>query len=93
MWHLTPSLKMRSRYDNYINFLLGGDLNRIKIDRILDSYGALKQVISVPTRNTSVLENVITDLHSFYNPPTSLTPLQVDAGKKVNEKVEDFHKI
>ena len=29
-----------------------------------------------------MLENVITDLHSFYHPPTSLTPLQVDAGKK-----------
>ena len=42
----------------------------------------MKQVISVPTRKGAVLEKVITDMHSFYHPPTSLPPLQVDERKK-----------
>ena len=73
---------LRSQYDNEINFLLGGDLNRLVIEPILDSYGALQQVISTGTRNNAILENIITDLHSFYYPPTTLQPLQVDQGKK-----------
>ena len=73
---------LRSKFDNEIHFLLGGDLNRLKIEPILDSYGALKQVISTGTRKGATLENIITDLHSFYHPPTTLTPLQVDEGKK-----------
>ena len=73
---------LRSRYDNEIHFLLGGDLNRLKIEPILDSYGALQQVVSTGTRNGATLENIITDLHSFYHPPTTLPPLQVDEEKK-----------
>ena len=73
---------LRSQYDNEIHFLLGGDLNRLKIEPILDSYGALKQVISTGTRKGATLENIITDLHSFYHPPTTLPPLQLDEGKK-----------
>ena len=81
--HIIESIHvLRSRFDNDIHFLLDGDLNRIKIDRILDSYGALRQVISVPTRKQAVLENVITDLHTLYHPPTTLAPLQVDEGAK-----------
>ena len=52
------------------------------IEPILDSYGALQQVISTGTRNGAILENIITDLHSFYHPPTTLQPLKVDQGKK-----------
>ena len=48
---------------------------------ILESYGALKQFISVPTRNNATLEIILTDLHSFYHPPTTLPPLQVDSYK------------
>ena len=66
---------LRSRYDNEIHFLLGGDLNRLKIEPILYSYGALKQVISTGTRKDATLENIITDLHSFYHLPNTLPPL------------------
>ena len=48
----------------------------------MDSYGALKQVISTGTRKGATLENIITDLHSFYHPPTTLDPLKLDEGKK-----------
>ena len=71
---------VRSTQDN-VNFLIGGDLNRLKIDEILECHGALKQIVSVPTRINSTLEKILTDLHPFYHPPTTLPPLQVDAGK------------
>jgi hypothetical protein len=44
---------LRAKYDNEIHFLLGGDFNRLDISDILDSYGALKQIISVSTRKSA----------------------------------------
>ena len=73
---------LRAKYDNNVNFILGGDFNRLPIINILDSYGSLKQVCSVPTRKSATLEILLTDLHTLYHPPTSLPPLQVDEGVK-----------
>jgi hypothetical protein len=53
----------------------------LDITEILDSYGALQQIISVPTRKSATLEILLTDLHTMYHPPTTLPPLQVDANK------------
>ena len=69
-------------FDGEIHFLLGGDFNRLKIGPILDSYGALKQFVSVPTRGGAILEILLTDLHPFYHAPTTLDPLQVDTDKQ-----------
>ena len=46
---------LRSRFDNEVNFILGGDFNRINISSILDAYGALNQLVSVPTRKGATL--------------------------------------
>ena len=73
--------QVRAKYDNDVHFLVGGDFNRLEITDILDSYGALKQIISVPTRKTALLEIILTDLHTLFHPPTTLPPLQVDTGK------------
>ena len=70
-----------ARYDNEVHFLLGGDFNQVGISDILDSYGALKQLISVSTRNSATLEIILSDLHTVFHPPTTLPPLQVDEGK------------
>ena len=72
---------IRAKYNNDVSFLVGGDFNRLDISDILDSYGALKQVISVPTRKTATLEIILTDLHALFHPPTTLPPLQVDSDK------------
>ena len=72
---------LRSRYDNEVNFICGGDFNHLNITSILDSYGALNQLVSIPTRNNSKLEIILSDLHSLYHPPTTLPPLQVDENK------------
>ena len=70
---------IRAKFTNEIKFLIGGDFNRLNVSEILESYGALKQVCSVPTRKQAILEILITDLHSYYYPPTTLPPLQVDS--------------
>ena len=81
---------LRAQYDNEINFCIGGDFNRLDISDILDSYGGLKQIISVPTRKTATLSIVLTDLHSFFHPPTTIPPLQVDSDKKGKDGDHDI---
>ena len=71
---------LRSQYDNKINYLIAGDLNLLKIDRILEAYGPLRQIITSATRESAILENIITDLHTLYQTPQCLPPLQVDEG-------------
>ena len=72
---------LRARYDNEVNFIIAGDFNRLDPTDILDSYGALHQVITVPTRKAAALEIIMTDLHTHYHAPTTIPPLQVDEGK------------
>ena len=40
---------LRAQYDTMINYLISGDLNRVKVDRILDSYWPLRQIITAST--------------------------------------------
>ena len=80
--HIIDSIHtLRAKYNNEVNFLISGDFNRLDISDILDCYGAIKQICSVPTRNSATLEIVLTDLHTLYHPPTTLPPLQVDSDK------------
>ena len=72
---------LRAQYDNRVNYLIGGDLNQLKIDRILDAYGSLRQIISFGTRKSAILEKIITDLHTLFQPPRCLPPIQVDEDK------------
>ena len=73
---------LRAKYDNEIGLVISGDFNRLDITDILECYGGLRQICTVPTRKFATLEIVLTDLHSMFHPPTTLPPLQVDAGKK-----------
>ena len=80
---------VRAKYDNEINCLIGGDFNRLDYSEILDCYGGLKQIISVPTRKQATLEILLTDLHALYHPPTTLPPLQVDPDKAGKDSDHD----
>ena len=81
--HIIETIHMlRATYDNQISVLISGDFNRIDITDILECYGGLRQIISVPTRQSATLEIVLTDLQSMFHPPTTLPPLQVDTDKK-----------
>ena len=77
--HIIDSIYLlRAKYDDEIKFLIAGDFNQTCIDRVLDSYGPLRQIIKGATRMSAILENVLTDLHTLYQPPDYLSPLQVD---------------
>ena len=82
-WSLIETMYMvQSQYDDPVNYLISGDFNRTNIDDIFDSNGSLHQICSVPTRFTSTLEYVITDLHTLIHPATTLPPLEQDEGSK-----------
>ena len=68
----------QSLCEKQLKYFIAGDVNRTDISDILDSNGRLQQICSVPTRNASVLENVITDLATFYHEATTLPPLEND---------------
>ena len=95
--HVIDSIHLlRSKYDDQIKFLIAGDVNRMKVDRILDAYGPLRQIISAGTRLSAILENVLTDLHTVYQPPDYLSPLQVDAdqiGEDSDHRIIMIHPI
>lgn len=61
---------------------MAGDYNRVNIQDILISYGALQQICGVPTRKGATLQLILTDLHTYMHPPTACPPIQVDKGKK-----------
>ena len=73
---------IRAKYDTKVNFLLAGDFNRVGVQEILDSYGALHQVCGVPTRKGASLQLILTDLHTYMHPPTAQLPMQKDEGAK-----------
>jgi hypothetical protein len=73
---------VRAKYNNNVHFLIGGDFNLVGVQDILDSYGGLQQMCSVPTRKGATLQLILTDLHTFMHPPSSHPPRQVDEGKK-----------
>ena len=81
--HLIRTVHLsRAKYNNEVHFLLAGDYNRVGVQEILHSYGALQQICDVPTRKGATLQLIITDLHSFMYPPTAQPPMQKDERAK-----------
>ena len=81
---------VQSRYGCQVRFLISGDFNKVSIEDILESNGALHQVCSVATRNQTTLELVITDMATMFHPPTTLPPLNQDensSGKPADHNV------
>ena len=80
---------IRSKYNNEVHFIIGGDVNKTNYEDVLDSYGALKQCVTVNTRKGATLTMILSDLHSYYHPPTTLAPLQVDEDKAGKDSDHD----
>ena len=69
--HIIDTIHLiRAKYSNEVNFIIAGDFNRVNTADILDSYGALRSVVSVPTRKSATLEVILTDLYTQYHPPS-----------------------
>ena len=73
--------RIRSKYDNDVRFLIGGDFNKKDFGDVIDSYGALHQVVTQPTRKNSILEILLTDMATFYHPVSTIEPLECDEDK------------
>ena len=81
--HIIHTIQViRAKYNNEVHFLVAGDFNRVSVREVLHSYGALQQMCGVPTRKGATLELVLTDLHTYMEPPTLQPALQVDEGAK-----------
>ena len=77
--HIIESMFLvQSKYDCKVRFLVTGDFNKVNIDNLMESNGALQQVCTVATRKSSTLELVITDMATMFHPPTTLDPLKQD---------------
>ena len=80
--HIIETVQLlRAKFNNEVNFLMGGDVNRLNIKLFLDSFGALKQCVTTPTRREAILEIILSDISQLYHPPTTLPPLQADPDK------------
>ena len=59
-------------------FILGGDVNDLNIQGILNISSNFKQIVKKPTRKDKILSVIITDLHQYYKEPEILPPIQPD---------------
>ena len=59
-------------------FALGGDINDLKVELLLDISPMFRQTVSLPTRGDKVLSVLVTDLWNFYQTPEILPALQPD---------------
>ena len=69
---------VQSRYESQVRFLISGDFNKVDIDNLLESNGALHQICKVATRKDATLELVITDMSTLVHPSTTLDPIRQD---------------
>ena len=67
---------------------IAGDTNQLKLDPILHLNPNLRSVVTKPTRintknpkKSSILDNIITDLHQWYQEPIILPPIAADPGQ------------
>ena len=74
---------LSSKYPSGLHWILGGDFNELKDQKILEISGSLKQVVSEPTRFNppAILDKIITSLHTYYQIPEIQPPLDSDPDK------------
>ena len=59
--------------------LISGDGNKMTQKDLLGIDSSLKQIVDKPTRGKNILDIVLTNLHSSYNPIEILPPIQPDS--------------
>ena len=66
-----------------LHWILAGDFNELKTDKILEISPNLRQVVTLPTRYNppSILDKIITTLHKYYQVPQIKPPLDNDPDK------------
>ena len=59
-------------------FALGGDINDLKVEQLLNISPKFSQLVNRPTRGQKILSVIVTDLGDFFQEPIILPPLQPD---------------
>ena len=79
---------LSAKYGRGTYWILAGDTNTLNLNPILALNHKLKSVVKKPTRinhenpsKNSILDNIITDLHTFYQEPRCLPPIDPDCEK------------
>ena len=72
-FHFLKATKYSSAY-----FALGGDINDLKVELLLDISPKFKQIVNLPTRGKKTLSVIVTDLWDHFQDPIILPPLQPD---------------
>ena len=79
---------LNARYGKGLFWCIAGDTNKLKLGPILSLDSNLKSVVTKPTRineknpqKSTTLDNIITDLHKWYQEPEILPPIAADPGK------------
>ena len=82
--HIAESYNLLlAKYGNSLDFIIGGDTNRLKLSPILNLSPSLKQVVTLPTRLDPpvTLDPIITTLQKYYQPPVTKPAIGNDADK------------
>ena len=71
---------LSTRYKKGLHWILAGDFNDLKVQRILDISQSFKQVVTEPTciNQPAILDKIVTSLHCFYQTPEIQLPLDND---------------
>ena len=79
---------LRAKYGLGLHWILAGDTNELKLGPILRLNANLAIVVKKPTRinhknpsKSTILDNIITDLHKWYQEPKCLPPIDPDNDK------------
>ena len=56
--------------------IIAGDKNKLATTPIINSLPHVKQIVGVPTHNSSILDIIITNLHKFFATPVAMDPVE-----------------
>ena len=59
-------------------FALGGDINDLNVDLLLNISPKFRQIVDKPTRGNKTLSVIVSDLWEYYTSPEILPPIQPD---------------
>ena len=72
-------------------FLIGGDINNLALQPIIDSLENMKQVVETPTHRNRVLDIILTNMKENYYPPFVRDPIECDLpGEPSDHKIVIF---
>ena len=79
---------LKAKYGKGLHWIMAGDTNELKQGPILRLSAYLASVVKNPTRinhknplKSTILDNIVTDLHKWYQEPKCLPPLDPDNDK------------